>query len=266
MINVKTNQGITQIKLGRSIFGKIFFHTFCFYFEDILIDTGPPICKYELYEFLSNKNITKICNTHHHEDHVGANKLLQDKMSVDSYASPLTAKTLSQNVPMQFYRHVVWGKLQRSAIKSFNQILILPSGRSLKIIPTQGHCDDHSCYFEESEGLLFTGDAFIHPKIKIFRKDEDFYKSLESLKKMLLLKPKKMLCSFNGMLSMAQMLLSRKIDYMESIKFDTLKMYKEGYSIKYIRNKLLGKENNWYYLTAGHFSKQNLIKAIIREA
>ena len=263
MLTTKKFQHITQIKLGRKIFGKIPYFSYAFLVDDLLVDTGPPVCKEEILNFCQNSKITKAVNTHHHEDHIGGNKILQKKCGVKIYATALTAKIISRPMPIQLYRRAVWKNPEICVAKILDDYIKTCSGHILKVIPTPGHCDDHACFFEENEGWLFTGDAFLHPKIMVLREDEDFYQILDSIKKMKELNPSFIFCSLNGRLSKACDHLNRKIEFMEMLVSETHKLNKQGLSPRKIRLELLGKENSMYYVTLGHFSKQNLINSIL---
>ena len=51
----------------------------CAYLVDgLLIDTGPSYTAEELRDFLKEKGLKLAVNTHFHEDHISANKFLQD--------------------------------------------------------------------------------------------------------------------------------------------------------------------------------------------
>ena len=263
MITTKKIQDITLIKAGRKILGKVPFFSYSFLIDDLLIDTGPPCCKKEMYHFFNHTKISRVVNTHHHEDHIGGNSILKEKCEIEIYAHPLTAKIISQPMSIQLYRQLVWGKPDICWIHPLSTYIKTTSGYVLKVIPTPGHCDDHVCYFEENEGWLFTGDAFLHSKIKVLRKDENFYQILTSLKILKELQPSILFCSLNGRLSKGYDHINRKIEFMENLAFETHKLYKQGISPHQIKLELLGKENSWYYFTLGHFSKQNLINSIL---
>ena len=266
MLTFKKFNDITQIKMGRKIFGKVPFFSYAFLVDDLLIDTGPPVCKQQILDYCKNFNVSKAVNTHHHEDHVGGNRMLQQKCGVEIYADYLTTQILTQPMPIQLYRQLAWGNPDSCQVQLLSSSIKTSSGRVLKVIPTPGHCDDHVCFFEEKQGWLFTGDAFLHPKIKVLRNDEDFHQILSSLKKMKALKPSFLFCSLNGRLSNACNLMNRKIEFMETLIVEANKLNKQGLLPQQIRKELLGNENSWFYFTSGHFSKQNLINSILNPA
>jgi hypothetical protein len=50
---------------------------------------------------------------------------------------------------------------------------------------------------------------------------------------------------------------------MEELRDRTLELHQKGLSPQEIRRRLLGIEDKMYYITAGHFSKQNVIDGIL---
>jgi glyoxylase-like metal-dependent hydrolase (beta-lactamase superfamily II) len=66
---------VTEIKMGRSLDGETALYWVSAYLiDDILIDSGCDYSKNELAEFLQDKRVSVIVNTHHHEDHIGGKR------------------------------------------------------------------------------------------------------------------------------------------------------------------------------------------------
>lgn len=263
MIFIKKIKEVTLIKLGKKFINKVPFYSYCFMVDDLLIDSGPPCCANELLNYCTDKNISSILNTHHHEDHIGGNKLLQERLGIKIFASYSTVELLKNKPDIQSYRKFIWGKPSNSIIQSIKGPIETLSGYTFEMVPTPGHTNDHVCYFEKNNGWLFTGDAFLHTRIKVFRKGENFHQTLISLKNMVLLNPVHLFCSLNGRLSGASSLLKRKIEYMENLEHQVIELYRQGISKTQIRKRLLGHENHLLLFTFGHFSKYNLINSIL---
>jgi len=96
------------------------------------------------------------------------------------------------------------------------------------------------------------------------RSDEHFNEMLESLKSISKLDIDAIFCGLKGALPDGNRVLNRKIEHMEKLKGETEKLYKKGVSPKKIKRKLLGFEDMMFYISGGHFSKQNLIDSIIK--
>jgi glyoxylase-like metal-dependent hydrolase (beta-lactamase superfamily II) len=132
------------------------------------------------------------------------------------------------------------------------------------VIPTPGHTDDHICLYEPNEGWLFSGDLFVNEEIRYVTKDEDVYSIIDSLKKVAALHPKKMFCSFSGVVDRSEEAIHRKIDYLENLKNEVEKGRQQSLSPREIQRKLLGRGDRFSFITAGQISKQNLINSFLR--
>jgi hypothetical protein len=95
-------------------------------------------------------------------------------------------------------------------------------------------------------------------------KDEDVYSLLDSLKKVVALKPKKMFCSFSGTIENPGVAIHQKIDYLENLKNEVEKGVQRGLSTQEIQRRLLGRGDQFSLISSGHVSKQNLINAFLK--
>ena len=80
MIKVDRFGDVTQVKMGREYQGRVLYWTAAYLVEGLLIDTGCPHTAEELTGFLEGRRPDLAVNTHHHEDHVGANLHLQQQL------------------------------------------------------------------------------------------------------------------------------------------------------------------------------------------
>ena len=95
-------------------------------------------------ELLNNKgwNLDYILNTHHHNDHVGGNRLLKANTGCQIMASYFDA----ERIPGVDIR-----------LREGDEFLL---GESLfKVIDTPGHTYGHICYFQPETPALFCGDT-----------------------------------------------------------------------------------------------------------
>jgi hydroxyacylglutathione hydrolase len=77
MLQEKRAGAVTQIMMGREIDGAVYYWTAAYLVDDLLIDTGCFYTAPELMAYLQDQEISQVVNTHHHEDHIGGNALLQ---------------------------------------------------------------------------------------------------------------------------------------------------------------------------------------------
>jgi ribonuclease/clavin/mitogillin len=120
----------------------------CAYLVDgLLIDTGPAHTAAELAHFLDGKAVKAAVNTHFHEDHISANKFLQDAYGVDIYAHPLAIDKINKSPQLYPYQEEVWGFPVPSEVKPIGDDIETEHYR-FEVIPTPGHDLDHICLFE----------------------------------------------------------------------------------------------------------------------
>jgi glyoxylase-like metal-dependent hydrolase (beta-lactamase superfamily II) len=80
MFKVKKYDGFTLIMMGSSIEGRVPYHVALYHVDGVLIDTGSYLGRWDLLDYAAGRDILMAVNTHHHLDHIGANKLLLDRL------------------------------------------------------------------------------------------------------------------------------------------------------------------------------------------
>lgn len=99
---------LTRIDSARSMFGRGYYWSTAYLKDGFLVDTGFAHLSHELLEKLRVRKLTIILNTHTHEDHIGANGILQSQWNgLEVLAHPLALpvlKNLRESQPLQFYR------------------------------------------------------------------------------------------------------------------------------------------------------------------
>jgi glyoxylase-like metal-dependent hydrolase (beta-lactamase superfamily II) len=236
-----------------------------FFVDGLLIDTGFTFGQNRLMKLLDTLHPKIVVNTHHHEDHTGNNFSIRQKYGLQPLAHPKTSfylKNPSQWLP--WYRRLVWGCPPPSEAGKLNS-KIQTKNFIFLVIPTPGHSDDHVCFFEPNEGWLFSGDLFLSEQMKYLREEENVFSIMDSLKKMAALHPKKMYCSFNGLIDRPMEAIQKKIEYLENLQTGVEAGFRQGHSPLEIQRRLLGRGDRMGFFTAGEISKKNLIHAFIRK-
>ncbi len=112
---------------------------------------APPVV-----QLLEEKSwgLSKILNTHHHFDHVGANKKLQAKYGAEIYASNYDLE--AKRIPGQAI-----------SVSAGDQVRVGDSVAEVVELP--GHTLGHIAYFFTEQKLLFCGDVmFSHGCGRLF--------------------------------------------------------------------------------------------------
>jgi len=254
---------VTILRMGRNIGKWVFYYVHSFVLGEILIDTSTVYVADELKAELQGKKISAIINTHFHEDHTGNNRLLQEVMGAEIYAPPEALPHLAQPDTRQpLYIKLCWSRPEPSTGLPLGENIRV-GDFTLQVIPTPGHSPDHVCLYEAQHRLLFSGDLICGERVKYLRADEDFHLLLASLKQLQGLEIDTIFCAVSGVFPNGNQVLQNKINFMENLQAEVLDQNRKGRSPARIRRQLLGREGMMYYMSGGHFAKQNLVNSIL---
>jgi ribonuclease/clavin/mitogillin len=255
---------ITRIHLARTFFGRPLYTVEAYLVDGLLIDAGCPATASELVAWCRGRGIVQVVNTHHHEDHAGGDDALQRALGLPIAASPEALPILADFPRLQLYRRLLWGQPGNVVVEPLGDVVEIRHHR-FEVIPTPGHCPDHVCFFERERGWLFSGDLFIHERVRYLRGDEDALDILESLRRVLALRPRLLVCSHAGFIQDACGAIERKIAYWERLAERARALCHEGLSLREVTDRLLGPEGMMARLTHRHFTKVNLIRSLLQE-
>ena len=262
MLKAETRGPITRIHLARTFLGRPLYRVSAYLVDDLLIDTGCPATARELVDWCRDKVVRQVINTHHHEDHSGGDGLLIQELGLPVAAPPAAVPILADFPRLQFYRRAIWGQPQGVKVDPLGDVAETEHYR-FEVIPTPGHCPDHVCLFEPQQGWLFSGDLFVHERVRYLRADEDPLTTLDSLRRVLALRPQLLICAHFGLVEDSCGAIERKISYWEGVAEQARTLRDEGVPLGEVRDRILGKEDHMALITRGHFSKLNLISALL---
>lgn len=258
---------VVAFRAARSLFGRGYYYTAAYYLDGLLVDSGCAHSAAELLSSLSpGRPVSQVVNTHSHEDHIGANGLLQSRLgcrvAAHSLALPILENPRLQH--LQLYRQFIWGWPAPSHGQAIGQWVESEHYR-FRVIPTPGHCPDHIALYEPEQGWLFSGDAYIGGRDRAARPDYDIYATIRSLRTLAALEIGT-LWSGSGSVRENRPAddVSRKADQLEELGEHILALHARGYGSAAIRDRLLGREGTLYYTTLGHFSGVNLVELYLR--
>ncbi len=258
MLRISRHGPITRIELARAVAGRALFWVSAYLLEDTLIDTGCPHTAYELAAWSRKQRVTRILNTHAHEDHVGGNA----RLGLPALAPELGLPVLEHPPRIPLYRRIVWGQPSPCRAEALGREVPIGPYR-LRVVPTPGHSPEHTCFFAEREGWVFTGDLFLSPRAAYLRRDEDARGVLASLKQIRDLAPALLICSHAGFVTRPVAALERKIAFLEETASRAAELAAAGLPVRTIARRLLGPEGWMTVASAGEFSKRNLIRSLL---
>ncbi len=267
MLRIAQHGPVVKFLCARSILGRTVYHAAAYWVEGLLVDTGCAFTAEELGRALASLPLEQVVNTHSHEDHVGANGLLQRTRGVvvraHALAVPILANPRLQH--LQLYRRFFWGWPDPSHANPVGKWVETAHYR-FRVIHTPGHSADHVCLYEPQQGWLFSGDAYIGGRDRAARPDYDICAIIDSLKKLAALPLSRLFPGSGTVRSNPVAGIQRKIEHLEALGAEVRRLHAEGLDVPAIKRQVLGREPFITYLTLGHFRGSHLIKSYLRAA
>lgn len=268
MLRVHDHAGVTRFDLARTLGGRGRYWTAAYLIDDVLVDSGCAHTSGELLERIAPGSIGAILNTHTHEDHIGANGLLQLRdpgVSIRAHPDGLPVLSAPRTrLRLQPYQRVMWGwpdPCEGLPVKDGESVET--TGFRFQAIFTPGHADDHMCFLEQDRGWLFTGDLFVGGRERALRVDYDVWGIIASLKKIARLDPAIMFPGSAQVREKPRRELETKISYLEELGGQILDQHRRGRSVRQIVKALLGPPLLLEAITLGHFSRAALVRSYL---
>jgi ribonuclease/clavin/mitogillin len=265
MIVHNAHENVHYWQVARSFAGKYLYSTGFFFVEPYLIDCGPVNMSHPLSRLFRQIPASKIVITHHHEDHSGNLHRLVSKQGLAAFAHHRSTELLQQvSKGIPFYRNLIWG---RPLPEKLNQVpeMFETEHYAFEVLETPGHSPDHICLFERTNRWLFTGDLYLASYLRYLREDENIYEIMNSLRKLIELKPALLFCSHRGVIPEGERQLSKKLSFLEDLRDQVLKSQEKGIPVQDFLSHLSFKPDRFFrWLSAGEFSTTNLVRAFIR--
>lgn len=218
---------VQGFEVGIAPMGKPLKSVYLYKVGTVVIDTGPHHLRKQVSAMLADSDVTAILLTHHHEDHSGNTALLKKQFNSPVYLHPYGVNKLSLGFNILPYQHILFGKAPPLHAQTCPDT-IEGENITLKAFHTPGHSKDHTVYFAEKEGWLFSGDLWVGEKIQFFRVDEQIGQQIESLRKIADLDFDSLFCGHRPCLKNGNRLIKRKLDYLVSFQQQVIDLYFQG--------------------------------------
>ena len=233
-------------------------------FGDTVIDTAPSNQWRHIRTFFQEKPIRQILLTHHHEDHSGNAANLEKLTGITPSADDATRTIMQMGFSISWIQRYLWGSSPAINLQPLPDIIELDDGSQLEPISTPGHAEDMVCYFSPEHGFVFTADLYISRTIRYMRDDENLTMLIKSIRKVLARDFTTVLCPHRGIVLGGKQALQEKMNNLLELCERAQNLHHQGWSIKEITRKILGKEDSMSYLTGFGFSKRNLIRESLK--
>jgi glyoxylase-like metal-dependent hydrolase (beta-lactamase superfamily II) len=266
LIETESFEDITCIRMSRQVDGRALYWVAAYLVDGLLIDTGCSYTADELAAFLQDKELRLVVNTHYHEDHVGANRLIQERFQVDVLAHPDSIPLIIEVPELKPYQEFVWGYPDTPARPSPLGEAVTTEKYRFQVIKTGGHSRGHVSLVEPDRGWCFSGDIFITERPKVIRADEDVRSLIESMKILAGLPTERLvlLASMGKIILDGRSALLACARYLEELTEQVRAYAVQGLAPSEIRERIFGEGSSLAGLTGGHFSSDNLVASILR--
>lgn len=260
MLSLTTHDDVTALELSWWRSRAAGLSVFAYVVRGVLIDTGFPASWGALARYLETTRIRGVLVTHYHEDHAGnVSRLVA--LGARVAISDATLALIRNPDRIGLYRHITW-----TAMRAFSAPIVPFVDTSFELIATPGHSPDHHAVWDHETSTLFAGDLFLGVKVRIAHLHEQPRAHVAALRAMVSRAPSRVFCGHRGLLPNGMALLAAKADWMEATIEHIESRAREGRSISAIRKELFGARGLTDLFSAGDYSAENLIRAVLRES
>lgn len=257
MLRISTHEDVTQLEFSTWRSRAMGFRVSAFAVRGVLIDTGFPGAAADLEGWLEGARIAGAIVTHSHEDHAGNVEWLA-RRGVPLALAPGTAALVQAPKPIGSYRRLCWGTASplRSAVAPF-------AHPSLALLPALGHSPDHHVVWDAERETIFGGDLFIGVKVRLAHPGQDIRGEVRALRSVIALGPRRFFDAHRGLIGQPLDQLRAKAEWMEEMIGEIERRAGEGWSVRAIRDAVLGREDLTGWVSAGDYSRMNLVRSIL---
>lgn len=257
--------GVVRMVMSRELFGRDLYPAACYLVGGVLVDTGIAHLRKDLVSCLKGKPIETIVNTHAHEDHMGANALLQKifKVPIHAHRDALPIIAHPERLKLLPYQKLYFGLPAPAHAEPIAEVLEA-GGHRFRVHAAPGHSPDHVLLHEEERGWLLCGDAFIAGQDRVFRGSYDLANILGTLRRILDLAPETMFTGMGAVLKRPAAKVRGKIAQYEEAAERAADLFRTGLGEKEISRKLFPGDGLIRIVTTGDFTALKLVRAFLR--
>jgi glyoxylase-like metal-dependent hydrolase (beta-lactamase superfamily II) len=232
--------------------------------DGLMVDTGPVCARAALLPQVLAYKPEQVFLTHFHEDHAGNATLFSERLQIPLYRSPATMDEWNRLV-LPKYRRLIWGNKREKMRGNDVPELIRTPNFQFYVLPTPGHSPDHVSLVEAERGWLFAGDMFLGTRLHYGMRGESVLGLIQSLRKVLAYPIVTVFCGQAGIVPNGREALTRKLDYLEWLVNETIRLNNQGCDEGEIAKRLLPPNPIVTFFSGGEMSPIHLIRSIVEE-
>ena len=253
-----------RYRLARTAWGRALYWTAAYRLGGLVIDSGCAAAAAKLVAALRGGPAEAVALTHHHEDHIGGAAALKRELDLALFAPAAALAAAAAPPRLELYRRLAWGQPPPCRPAPLAESLTVDRD-VFQVIPAPGHCPDQVLFFHPETGSAFCGDLFIGFRPKMALAGEHIGQTIASLRRLAELKPTALYTGLGRVIDDPAAVLPGLIDYLTDLRRQAKDMAARGDDLKQVARRLVGRENRLTYLSRGHMSKANFIKALLRD-
>lgn len=264
MIETRTYGDVHQFMMRPDIDNGPAYWVSAYFVDGLLIDSGCALCAAEFLTALEGFFPTVGVNTHYHEDHVGANRLISEKHGVEWMAHADSVPLIRETPELPWYREAAWGMPENSCVQPVPP-MIRTDRFEFEVVDTPGHSPGHIALVERRTGWCFSGDLYVGSRLDVAGPETDIPAMVDSMKRLMAIDSDAftLFTSMRRVESDGRKALEKAVDYLETLCVRARELQRQGHELVAIRDKILGGPNPLDSITAGRFSTLNLIEGAL---
>ena len=259
MLTKTSHEDIDIITSAKPLFGRVLFAAKSYKVGTLLIDGGIPVGN----EFFAlTGDLSAVCITHPHPDHIGYAAPLRRRFDIPVYVSEEGMPVLADPLVPPYPIRIVVPYAEPCAGTGCPGEITGGTAR-LSRMDMPGHTDDHICFYDGEHGRAFTGDLLLWGSSKWVGPGVDMEKAIASLEQ---LKELDLAIAYPGHgkpIKGPNSLIEEKVGRMRSFGKKVYALHDKGLSERDIQVRLLGHEEGMFFFSRGYFSKRNLIRSYL---
>ncbi|MBM4325647.1 MAG: MBL fold metallo-hydrolase [Deltaproteobacteria bacterium] len=260
MIELRKFEEITQIRMKPERAGHPPYWISSYLVDGLLIDTGCKNTEEEFIAALDGRTVLVAVNTHHHEDHVGANKAVKEKFGIEIFAHREAVPIIAQVPDMPSYRLHYWGRREPCEVLPLGDRIETPH-HLFEVIETPGHCGGHVALVERARGWCFSGDLYISKKPNVAGPEFNVAHMIRSMKRILSLDMDRIIVMTSALAieKNGQQAFQECVSYLEELCETVKDLYGMGMTPAEMVTRIFGRESPLKSLTDGQYSTERLV-------